>query len=531
MPLPARQRGSYAWALVFGLAAVALIGAAVVRARQASPMFPVSDEAMAELHTVEASHGRQLVGPYSRFPWHHPGPAYFYFLVPFYAAAGHNTAGLNAGALVLNVFALAVVAVILIRQRAYSLCVAFSAMGLFYIDMLAPMLASSWTAHAAVLPVAAAILTAASAATGDDVALMTAAVFGSLAVQTHVAVLPAVGTAVAGAAVSVAVLRYRHGAGERRWWLCAAVVLAVIWMPPIVDAAANRGGNLLRLSEYFLARPGSEQPFHKAYRAWAETLSGVVTGHERTPVGLPWRSRGPDLAELIAPGELVLLAATAFWAYRSRRSLHLSLSLLSLVCSAIALPAILRVPEELMDHQIFWVSAVGVSSAVALFGALLSIVFGRVHRATTWRFAAAATATALLLLSAARVGMMGLSAVAVRSRHPAADERFVRASVRALQPALATGGDRILVTTEPSTWMIGAGLLLQLHKQSVPVVVQPHLVGMYGETFRPDGGETLHLNIGNLQDGRRDRRAPGTTTIFERDGWFLEATPVRQSSR
>lgn len=220
-------------------------------------------------------------------------------------AADHNTAGLNAGALVLNLFALAVVAVILIRQRAYALCVAFSAVGLFYIDMLAPMLASSWTAHAAVLPAAAA----------------------------------------------------------------------------------------------------------------------------------------------------------------------------------------------------------------------------------TWRVAAATTASALLLLSAARLGMTGLSAVGVRSRHPAADERFVRASVRALQPVLAPGGNRILIASEPSTWMVGAGLLLQLHKQSIPVAVERHVVGMYGESFRPRGDENVRLQVGDVQEHSPRLREPGTRIIFERDGWFLEqqtATSLQQ---
>jgi len=50
------------------------------------PEIVVSDDlAVAELYTLRASRGQQLVGSYSRFRFHHPGPAQFYFLAPFYA--------------------------------------------------------------------------------------------------------------------------------------------------------------------------------------------------------------------------------------------------------------------------------------------------------------------------------------------------------------------------------------------------------------------------------------------------------------
>ena len=61
-------------------------------ARQAEPMFPVADEAVTELATLNALHGRQLLGPYSRYPWHHPGPSIFYLLAPMYEASGKRAA-------------------------------------------------------------------------------------------------------------------------------------------------------------------------------------------------------------------------------------------------------------------------------------------------------------------------------------------------------------------------------------------------------------------------------------------------------
>src|SRR5437016_3928499 len=69
------------------LAAVALLAvfaalAMVATVRRAGPTWPTADAALIELYTMSATRGEQLLGPYSRFRWHHPGPAMFYALVP-----------------------------------------------------------------------------------------------------------------------------------------------------------------------------------------------------------------------------------------------------------------------------------------------------------------------------------------------------------------------------------------------------------------------------------------------------------------
>ena len=46
-------------------------------AHAAPVQYPVSDIAVTELYTRLAGRGELLVGPYSRYSWHHPGPFYF----------------------------------------------------------------------------------------------------------------------------------------------------------------------------------------------------------------------------------------------------------------------------------------------------------------------------------------------------------------------------------------------------------------------------------------------------------------------
>jgi len=49
-----------------------------VATRHAPPFREVSDGAILEIYALQALEGKLLVGPYSRFGWHHPGPGYFY---------------------------------------------------------------------------------------------------------------------------------------------------------------------------------------------------------------------------------------------------------------------------------------------------------------------------------------------------------------------------------------------------------------------------------------------------------------------
>src|SRR5205807_1160723 len=60
------------------------------------------DNPLLELATQDALHGHQLLGPYSRFGWHHPGPAYFYWLALPVLLLEPAGAGIFLGATLLN---------------------------------------------------------------------------------------------------------------------------------------------------------------------------------------------------------------------------------------------------------------------------------------------------------------------------------------------------------------------------------------------------------------------------------------------
>jgi hypothetical protein len=101
--------GTVARLLILTIAALAAINL-IWLTRHAPPFREVSDGAILEIYTLEALKGKLLLGPYSRFGWHHPGPLYFYLEAPWYWLSGRHTAGMQAGALVINLAALATVA-------------------------------------------------------------------------------------------------------------------------------------------------------------------------------------------------------------------------------------------------------------------------------------------------------------------------------------------------------------------------------------------------------------------------------------
>ncbi|HSL22963.1 MAG TPA: hypothetical protein VK886_15635 [Vicinamibacterales bacterium] len=522
--------GRVARGVLAATATLIVLAAVLAAARRASPMFPVSDEAVTEIYTLHALRGQQLTGPYSRFAWHHPGPAYFYFLVPFYVAAGRLTAGLNAGALLSNVLMVIATGWCFLRHREYAMLASFAVLTFLYISRLGDMTASAWNPHVAVIPVAAVVVVSAAVAGGDHALLPVAVAIGSYAVQTHLAVAPAAALSTPLAfAVALARRRTRDETERRRvtrWLWCGALTGAAFWALPAIDAIVNRGGNLGALLKFFSQPSSAIQPPSTAVAVWADLMSGVARLDLQMPAGFPVRPSGGRLPMLIAVVELAALGGILFWSRRTARSSRFWLAIVALLASIAALAALARIPEELTDHQVFWISALGLVDATIILGVALSFAGRTVElrpRAQPYAAAAALVALAVVVLNP---GLAAMARVGTRSRHPAEDERFVRATTAVVREAFNRGEiRRLLVHVEPATWHITAGVVLQLYKAGLPCAVDA-AVGMYGRQFRPHGSEDSAIAVLDAEGHRRLAARRGRVTIFERNGWFVDAWPL-----
>src|SRR4051794_25498581 len=71
-----------------------VVGTVRLAATLPRPFTAGGDVAFIELTIRDALHGRVSLGPYSRFAWHHLGPAVFYLYAPLYALSGHSSRAL-----------------------------------------------------------------------------------------------------------------------------------------------------------------------------------------------------------------------------------------------------------------------------------------------------------------------------------------------------------------------------------------------------------------------------------------------------
>jgi len=280
-----RRPSVYAVCAVVIALAAAMIAAVM---RHAAADFPASDLAVTETYTILAAQGRLLVGPYSRFSWHHPGPIYFYLLAPFYKALGSRTVGLEVGALAINLCSMTAAMLIAFRSGGRRYLIATSAAFLFFALRFQPALTSIWNPHAIAIPAMALVTSAVASWTGDPTALLAVSVLSSFVMQTHVSTAPTALSLGALAAVGIAAGRdHRGGDRGRRWLLLTSALLiaAVCWLPALVEQLRGPEHNLSALSRYF-ASARSPHGWRPAAAAWAFALSGAFRTDYRMPIGI-----------------------------------------------------------------------------------------------------------------------------------------------------------------------------------------------------------------------------------------------------
>lgn len=454
----------------------------VLAARRAPPFREISDGAILEIYTLEALRGTLLVGPYSRFGWHHPGPLYFYLQAPWYWLSGLHTAGMQAGALALNLASVALIGWTLARCASTPIAVAVSAFTAWYAVRTGDMLVSVWNPHVIVLPMLAYLVVAAAlAATGRRVLLLWLVFVGTFLVQTHLAMTPIV--VVAGAVAIAAGRRSLSG-----MWLLALTLGLLLWLPPSVEQLRHRPGNLVAIVRFFAERAAG-QNLAVAADAWSWALTSAFRGDFAVAAGhdiLPSRSIALWLAilEVAALGGAVTLT-------KRRDPFTAWLAALGGVATLAALGATTRIRDQIVDHEIFWMSALGVLNVAVIAGsvALASLSHARVRPS---RFTAATCVLAFLVVAMA--GAAGMRHMLGRSR--TVDDHSVDVLTESIERYLSTANvRRPLFHIEPPIWPIAAGALLQIDKRHVRFAVGDRWTTMFGESFAPDGSEDAELTM------------------------------------
>jgi hypothetical protein len=517
------------------LALVALVGVA----RHRPQTFPTGDSALIESYTIRAVHGGLLLGPYSRYRWHHPGPLYFYVLAPFYALSGQRTAGLHIGALAINLTAVLAMVAITFHSTHYVTAVALAAASAVYLTRVPELLGSIWNPHVLVIPTMALIVIAAEAAAGRPRLLPLVALLASFAAQTHVGLVPTTLMISAAAFVAVAAPIFiatnrrpqpashlseasddRHQ-GQRRWRpvFTTLLVLGIVWLPPIVEQLWHRPGNVTELVRYF-ATPGTPgRPFRTAFYAWADATAGVLGSDFDIARGHALPRSHAGWSQAVALSEMAGLIGIAGWARLTRRRFHFTLSVMLVAASVVALWSASRISGEMLDHDVFWMSGLGAINLAALFAAAVSVTG---FRDTVKPRGAAAACGVLLAL-----GLLRGFAEFQRSSVPTADAAAIRATSDAIQSYTQLERiERPLIVIDQPAWQLVVGVLLQLQKAGAPFAVERDWLTMFTDDVAPTGDERVAVSIGSAERHVHNGNRSGNVVIAEYPPVFADAVVI-----
>ncbi len=382
-PALAGSRRTRDWRRAGGIAALMAAGAwpvvALIRlvGQSGAANSPAGDLALMDLSARRALHLSQLLGPYSRYGWHHPGPALAYVMaVPVWLFG--SGPGLNVAMALIN--GAAVVGTVAYVWRRYGVTPALWATaalsGLCLALTFGPIL-GPWNPNVLVLPLLAFTVLWADAIRGHLGALAWAAVLASFVTQSHISAALFAVVMIVAAAVGAAVVRRRQAERDRihapRLAVWSGVVLfGASLIAPIVELARNHPNNLTLMYQFFVHGHVARTSFLGALRQSANALTVMPFGIANNPNGA-YTDHGV-VRILLAAIVMTAIAVAGLVIARARRQIGAQCIILAAAAGAVlAVIATTRIDGYPISYVVQWMTFVPCTLLIG-FGCA---VFGR----------------------------------------------------------------------------------------------------------------------------------------------------------
>ena len=516
----------------FGLGVCAIVFFPTIT-RSAGPKWPTGDNAMIELYTLHAAHGRQLVGAYSQYGWHHPGPMMFYLMAPVYALGDHSTASIWAAAATINLLSLSTLVWLLWRRNSNAIFgVVLAALLVLYLARLPGLMTNVWNPHLALLPFVTFLVLAGETLSGDMAIVPLLAIFGSLVIQAHVGFVPTVFTLLITCAVRLGFALWNRTLSRGvalRSSLMTVALLEVAWLLPVAQQLTGNPGNMTRLWRFFV-EGDQPQPLHAAWTASTGMLAGIFLPDFRLAIGWGW-TPGTTLWPAILVGTVLMsLAAIAIWESRLKQPALAPLAIVCLLATASAFWSVRHLRGPIVDNQIFWVSSLGFVSAALPLTVVIETLVSRLVPArwiSTLRIVPACAVTLVAVVTVVSI------IERAHSDEPLDDEaQAVKVLVeQSLDTLPSIGATRLLVRVDPAIWRVAAGVVLELAKKSVPVGAD-ELADFFGPPLYPTGSEDVLLFISSGERHKQLIANPEVTSIGAfRGSWFVDVMRIHEDNR
>jgi hypothetical protein len=380
------------------VAALPLVVEAVRAATTGAGIWLWGDQALIDMEARDSILGRNLLGVYDRYGWHHLGPLWLLLLGAFRWLGGGSVASLIVGSYAVQ--AAAAAAIVLMAYRLAGRLgpglaawwAALLVVGFEWTFGLA-RLGTVWAPYAIALPAALLVLLVADVVANDNPwpSAVGVAACASFLCQTEIST----GLTVAALVLAAPVLRTvsqvrrqpatpRAGPKGRRlsttagWagstgkWpvgLAALVaVLVVVWLPTAIQQLSTNPGNLVQVFDFFTS--------HTTHHTWQDGLRAADTVFGAFPfsTGIQPGSHDAELHWLIVhspwsrpwyPGYIALTAAVAVVAAVRRRRAAFALAATSgvaLVAAGLSIPLVFG---PLFPYLVIWMGAIVVPVWVA----------------------------------------------------------------------------------------------------------------------------------------------------------------------
>jgi hypothetical protein len=471
---PSSSRASGSAALV-GITLVPLVVAFVALfTPKRGRILPWGDTALLELSVRDVGSHVLLLGPYSRYRWHHPGPLLFDWLAVPYRLLGSNARALNQGSLLTAAIAIGVVAWV-VHRRGGTALVAWSMVvaGLLIWAVGPDVVRSPWNPWITVLPLLAVIALAWNATAGDLWSYPLAVAGGSFVVQSHVGYSAVALAILGGAGVIVLVTAIRKQVPWKPVIVAGLVsvgVLLVLWAPPVYQQVRDEPGNLSELRQFF-SDAKADHDLDDGVRVTVEEL-GVVPAQI---VGLDTAASQTDRPSSMA-GVITLVALAAAVGVAAWRRCRAALLLAALVGLSIlaAIWSVSRVIGPIENYLVLWVAVTGGATWITLGAAL----FAPGARPPVFRPNLAVMLVPVALLAAVN-SWSAWQAGAPERPGTAGVEQLARAVRPRLQPPAA--GPVYVRISGTGAWALAAGVMDDLERRGYRTLVQPDQAWLLGE--------------------------------------------------
>ncbi|GAC1537054.1 MAG: hypothetical protein NVS3B12_20670 [Acidimicrobiales bacterium] len=517
-PCTGRRREPRWWAILpaaIGVVPFVLLLIALVTERPSITSY--GDRAVTSLAVRDLLGGRQLLGAYSRYGWHHPGPAFFIPLAIAHKLSGGAPWALDAGMIGASMLWAGLLLWLVSATCGWRAgLLSAAAMGVYLHAVGFETFREPWNPWGLLLPLALLIVLAGVAGTGAPLALAGATVVATVLVQTHVGAAPVALVVLLVAAVLQWRVR-RSAVSPPPFGPASAIALAVaglLWVPPLLQQAAGNDPNLSELFRFF-AQSGPGHDLSTAVATLGDRLRLVPFGsHSRLLASTPsvgWGQAWTGLLTVtLAVGVGVGLAVGG---HRCRNRFAGSVGMATAAALFASILAIRSIQGPLDGFLVAWTTAIPLAQAMAVASLL-----------TGWRGPAGAGPVSRSRRSAAidpAVVVIATAAVLLASgtalTTPSARIEDA-AAVRSAWVPLAghvrdnPGRDVLLSVNDPYAWPIEAGLALLIEQHGGHAHVTDDWTFMFGDHRRTTGDEVVVADLRAVGDPRPGEGVRATVT-------------------